>query len=449
MTPVIRKYHSILAHFRLICDYKIILYLFVLLFLAPLFTLAQEKLSLKQAWNIALQNNYSLQQQEKLIQKTSEEISIQRTGYYPSLSSSAIYARAEFDQFPIAMPDPSKSVGLNLVSLSINQSIFTGLRTTNMVKTAKEQLLRQNVQKQIIRNQLLLQIGRLYYDIQLNLLQQEVLQSSIQRVSTQVKKLHNLLRMEQATPFDTLEISNHRLQISNQLTILQDRYEILISKLIYILNQSGLPPMEQLSPYTPDLHLAPLSDYQMRALQQRPELKNLMAVKRLQDFQSGIYRASYYPQISASLGYNYLKLKGNLFRDDWSNFYSFLINFQWEIWSWHSDKRKVQQSILESDRLDLQYQQLTEDIKQQVTEAYQNLISIRKQIQLHKILVEQEKERYRLTQERYDQGMLPSLDLRSSEHALTETELELHKIYISWYQNRLNLDWAVGIINEQ
>ena len=452
MNSIDKNYHAISSHFKSINCYKIFLSCTVIILSLPLSTLAQEKLSLNQAWDIALQNNYSLQQQEKLVEKASEEISIQKTGYYPSLSTMGVYARAEFDEFPIefpiAMPNPSKSVGLDLISLSISQPIFTGLRITNMVKAAKEQYSAQNIQKEIIKDQLLLQIGRIYYDVQLNLLQQDVLKSSIQRVSTQVKKLYNLLRMEQATPFDTLEITNHRLQISNQLMILQDRYEILISKLMYILNAQELPPMAELSPSSPELKLEPLSSYQIIALQQRPELQNITAIKRVQDFQAGIYRAMYYPQISASLAYNYLKFKGNLFRDDWSNFYSFLINFQWEIWTWQRDKRKVQQSRLESDRLDLQYQQLIEDIKQQVTEAYQNLNSIRKQIHFQKKLVELEKERYRLTQERYDQGLLASLDLRSTEHTLTETELVLHKIYISWYQNRLYLDWATGTINK-
>jgi outer membrane protein len=428
---------------------RIFLFLSIALLLSPFVAVSQEALSLEQAWSIALQNNYSIQQQEKLIEKSNEEISIQKTGYYPTLSTMGIYARAEFKEFPITMPNPSKSVGLELISLSINQPIFTGFRTTNMVKAAKEQHNAQNIRKEIIKDQLLLQIGRLYYDIQLNLLQQDVLKSSVQRISTQVQKLHNLLAVEQATPFDTLEITNHRLQITNQLTILEDRYEILLSKLKYILNTQELPPMENLPDVSPSLALDHLSTYHMNALEHRPELQNIVAIKRAQDFQSSIYKSMYYPQISASFAYNYLKMKGNLFRNEWSDFYSFLVNFQWELWSWHKDKRKVQQARIELDRLDLEHQQLIHDIKQQVKEAYQNLLSVRKQIQLQNKLLVQERERYRLTQERYDQDMLSSLDLRSAEFALTEAELELQEDYISWYQSRLNIDWAIGTIDKQ
>jgi len=320
--------------------------------------------------------------------------------------------------------------------------------THNLIQAAKEQQTAHTIQKEIIQDQLLLQIGRLYYDIQLNLLQQEVLQASIERLFTQVQKLQNLLQMEQATPFDTLEVANRKLQISNQLAILKDRYEILLSKLKYLLNEEDLPDISVIDKANPNLTLDNLVTYQNLSLENRPELQNIAALKRAQNFQANILRSKYYPQISASLGYNYLKLKGDLFRDDWSNFYSLMLNFQWELWSWHRDKRKVQQSKLEIDRLDLQGQQLIQDIRQQVQEAYLNLQTVGKQIQLQNKLVDQEKDRYQLTQQRYEQGLVTSLDLRSAEHALTEAELELQKNYISWYQQHLNLEWAIGIIGE-
>jgi hypothetical protein len=86
---------------------RIFLFLSIILLLSPFVAVSQEALSLEQAWSIALQNNYSIQQQEKLIEKSNEEISIQKTGYYPTLSTMGIYARAEFKEFPITMPNPS------------------------------------------------------------------------------------------------------------------------------------------------------------------------------------------------------------------------------------------------------------------------------------------------------------------------------------------------------
>ena len=50
--------------------------IFFILFLEMPVAHSQDQLKLDQAWLIALQNNYNLQMQEKLIEKAREEISI-------------------------------------------------------------------------------------------------------------------------------------------------------------------------------------------------------------------------------------------------------------------------------------------------------------------------------------------------------------------------------------
>jgi outer membrane protein TolC len=77
-----------------------------------------------------------------------------------------------------------------------------------------------------------------------------------------------------------------------------------------------------------------------------------------------------------------------------------------------------------------------------------NLQSAQKKIKLQQKLVSQEKERYRITADRYNQGQATFLDLDSSELAYTEAETELHKYYITWYKNRLQLDFATGVISQ-
>jgi outer membrane protein TolC len=141
-------------------------------------------------------------------------------------------------------------------------------------------------------------------------------------------------------------------------------------------------------------------------------------------------------------------MTGDLFIDEWTNFYSVMINFQWELWNWNRDSKKVQQAKLDIQNLELQELQLIQDIKHQINVAFQNLQSAQKKIKLQQKLVSQEKERYRITEERYNQGLVTFLDLDSSELAYTEAEIELHKDYITWYKNRLQLNFATGKISQ-
>jgi len=422
--------------------------IFSLILVLPVLLIGQDKLTLEQAWVIALKNNYTIQQQENLIEKAHEEISIQKTDYYPSLSTSGLLARANFDKFPLILPNESSEVGLDLISLSLNQSIFSGLRTKNLVASAQERLIAQEIKKSMIQNTVLIEVGNLYYEIQYNLLQQKVLESSINRINNQQKNIYNLYLSEQATPFDTLEVSNKKLQIENQLSILKDVEKILWSNFKYLLNEEELPPLNPLSLESIQFTLLDQTDHIQQAIQTRPELKNLSAQKKAQLIYSDVLKARYYPNLSASFGFNFMKGTGDLFIDEWTNFYSVMINFQWELWNWKRDSKKVQQARLDVQNLEIQELQLIQDIKQQIRVAYMNLQSSHKKIRLQKKLVCQEKERYRITEDRYNQGLATFLDLDSSELAYTEAETELHKYYITWYKNRLQLDFATGTISQ-
>jgi outer membrane protein TolC len=410
--------------------------------------IGQDKLTLEQSWEIALKNNFTIQQQENLIEKAREEITIQKTDYYPSLSMSGLFARAHFKKFPLKLPNESGNAGIDLVSLSIDQSIFSGMRTKNLVESARERMIAQEIKKVMIKNTVLLEVGNLYYDIQYNRLQQKVMQASINRINNQKKNIYNLYASEQATSFDTLEISNKKLQVENQLAMLKDADKILWSNFTYVLNEDDLPSIKPLS-----LESIPYSSYDTTdqiqiAIQTRPELKNLSAQKKAQILYSNALKATYYPHLSASLGFNMLNGTGDLFIDEWTNFYSVMINFQWALWNWNRNSKQVQQAKLDIQNIELQEMQLIQDIKYQIEVASQNLQSSQKNIKLQQKLVNQEKERYRITEERFDQGLATFLDLDSSELAYTEAELELHKYYITWYKNRLQLDFATGIISQ-
>jgi len=422
--------------------------IFPLILIIPILSIGQDKLTLEQAWDIALMNNYTIQQQENLIEKAREEIAIQKTDFYPSLSASGLLTRANFSKFPMKLPNESGKVGIDLVSLSINQSIFSGMKTKNLVESAREKLIAREINKLMIQNTVLVEVGNLYYEIQYNHLQQKVLEASINRVNNQKKNVYNLYLSEQATSFDTLEISNKKLQIENQLAILKDTEIVLWSNFRYILNEDELPPLNPLSPASISQSKYNQTEQINQAIQRRPELKNLSALKKAQLIYSDALKAGYYPQLSASFSFNMLKGTGDIFIDEWTNFYSVMMNFQWELWNWNRNSKQVQQARIDIQNLELQELQLIQDIKHQVTVASQNLQSSQKNIILQQKLVNQEKERYQITEKRYNQGLATFRDLDSSELAYTEAELELHKYFITWYKNKLQLDFATGLISQ-
>lgn len=403
-------------------------------------------ISLEQIWQITDQKNLSLMQQEKMISRAEKEIDIQQTGYYPAVSTSAYGSWVFFNTPPSIFQGESKDITLNLLSVSVNQSVFSGFRTKNSVKYAQENLHVQSLQKSITRNTLFLETGNLYYEIQSKLIQQQVLMQSIARIDNQITKIRNLLLAQQATAYDTLELSNKKLQIFTQLSSLKGTTAILESQLKYLINEPELDAVQKPGNILIDMNLDEINNYFQLAMEHRPELQQINAQKKGTGHYASTLEGAYYPVINASGSYNAGRLDGYIFDGSWFDFYNIMLTFQWELWSWNKDKRKVQQVQLESERLDLAQQELLNNIQQQVKNAYQMLDITRNQVYLQQQLAEQEAERFRQTNERFQQGVTTILDLNSAENDLTSAELELEKSKILWHKYKLQLDHATGII---
>lgn len=424
--------------------------------LALLPALAQTTVTLPEAWNIALENNLTLQQQQKAIQQAREEVAIQKTGYLPVFNgSAAFYYQSDLPTlevpFPILGREFTSEIGVKdqyNLGLAVNQPIFTGFRIRNLVKAAREREQAQALQDSTLRRQLLLQTGSIFYRLQLDLTQQKVLEEAIRRVDYRLQQARNLFYAGQAAAFDTLEVANRKLQYQSQLQNLRNLYRVLLTQFRHVLNTEAPLDVERLAIETVELSLESADDYLAVAAAHRPELKQLAALQQAELYRSRSLQSAYFPQVYANASYHYARPGVNFFSDEWMTYYTFGVGLQWEIWNWSRDRRRVQQSRLEYDKLDLQSRQLLQNVRQQVTEAYEYLQTAREQILFQRRIVAQEMERYRITESKYAEGQAANLDVSAAETSLLEAELLLQQNYIQWYQYKLQLDFATGAIGQ-
>ncbi len=405
-------------------------------------------INLKDLWQLTVNNNYSIMQQNKLLARAEKEVDIQETGYLPKFSANIYGAWLYFNNPPNLFQSSDKDLTASIFSVGVSQPVFTGFRTKNIIELAEHNLTAQTLQKEITTKTLYLETGKLFYDIQSNLVQEQVLTESINRLNNQLTKIRNLMAAQQATAFDTLELANKKLQIITLLSSLKGKTNILMSQLRYLVNDQELPDINKPEIVVIDLKLEDLSSYYQIALSNRSELNQISARIKGQNSYTNAVKAAYYPMINLSGGYNKARFDGLIFDGSWIDLYNVYITLQWEFWAWNRDKRKVQQARLDSERLDIASQELIHNIEQQVKTAYQMLEITRDQIYLQDQLVQQEKERFRQTRERHEQGLMTTLDLSSAENDLTSAQLELEKTKILWHQNKLQLDFATGIIGK-
>lgn len=415
----------------------------------------QENLTLAQAWEIAIANNLNLQQQAQDLRSAETEVQIRKADYLPAVTAGASYhyvselARLEFPASLPGLPGQIEAGANNQYDLSLNlrQTLFSGFLIRNRVRAAESLANAEQLRAEMTRQQLLLQVGRLYYEIQSNLTRQAVLQEGIARIDNHLRLVRNFFHAGQAAAFDTLEAANRKLEQQNQLKNLENLQRILLTQFRFALNAPEpvtVQPLNLAAAQPPET----LEHFLNEALSQRPEMRYLELLARAGEYRTGAARSRYFPQLAANAAWHYARPGVNFFRDEWMDYYTVSLSMRWDIWNWGQDRRQVQQSRLAERKLDLQRRQMALDIRQQVTEAYEFLDNARQQIQLQQRLVLQERERYRITENQFNEGLVSNLDLSSAERSLSAAELLLQDYYIQWHRQRLQLRFATGTIGE-
>lgn len=407
-----------------------------------------QPLSLDGLWQLARQRHLGLAQQDLLRQQALEELAIQEVETRPVVSAQAGYGyTSEVARLPIELPGIGRPAAGTRnryeAAVMVEQPLYTGGRLAQQSEAALQLVRAQEAGQQAALEQVLLQVGQLYHQVQLNHTQQQILAEAMERAGLHLRRARALLAAGQATAFDTLEVANRRLQLYTQARELADLEEVLRLRLGRLLDLEAPPQVAD----QPDQALPPLDSLaalQEQALRQRPELRQLAALRQAQSRRQAALEAVRRPQLYANASYRYGRPGVDFFRDDWMGYYTVGLNARWQLWDWGQDQGQVRKARLEGRRLDLQDQQLRAEIRQQVAELWVQLHSAGRQLDLQEQLVAQERERERLVADSYSRSQATSLDLSNAESALTAAQLARQQSRIQWRQLHLQLEFATG-----
>jgi len=412
---------------------------------------AQESaLSLEELWHLARQRHLGLAQQDLLRQQAVQELAVHEAEARPLVSAQAGYGyTSQVARLPFELPGIGRPAAGTRnryeAALVVEQPLYTGGRLGQQSEAALQLLRAQEAGQQVALEQVLLQVGQLYYQLQLNHTQQEILAQAQARAGLHLGRARALLAGGQGTPFDTLEVANRLLQLHTQAAELTALEEVLRLRLGRLLDLDPPPALAADSSPTP----APLDSLELlqEAALRRPELRRLAALRQAQARREAALEALGRPQVYANASYRYGRPGVDFFKDDWMGYYTVGLNARWPLWDWGRDQGRARQAGLEGRRLEVQERQVRQEFRQQVAELCAQLRSAAEQARLQEQLVAQEREREGLVGHSYIQGQATSLDLSAAESALTAAQLSLQQSRIQWRQLRLQLDFATGAVH--
>jgi len=433
-------------------------YLMIMIFFASFIigngVLSAREITLREAWEIAESNNSTIAQEVISTEVKNLNEKMAKTDFFPTLkfNAKAVY-NSEFGVMEIDLPmsqTMKKNMGTHEIydfNLSLQQPIFTGFRLSEQYKLAGNLAESQQIKTIMTEKDVYHRVSDAFCLIEYNHYRQNNLEISLQRIEDMLTHIKNLHQHGIATALDTLEIYTRKLDIENSLLILRDEELIHLDNLSYLLNTE-----ENL--HTVDLKndeefILPDKEGALKtAVLNRSELQILRKSIEAGSRSRKIATSALYPSIVGFAEYHYGNPNVQVTEAQWNNYYTAGINLSWDIWNTGKSFSRISSAKKETQRTELELQNASETVENQVINSLTKLEIIRKQFIMQEKQVKLEEEIFTQTSHGYDSGRKSSVDLRLAEEKLAEAQLKLSEHKIKWIQERLNLDFLCGVIGE-
>ena len=430
--------------------------LFFLLFFFAQIAVAQTPITLPEALKLAQQQNLQLQKQQQAELLARLELSIRKAQRLPSLdlSATSVYTSeiAKFD-IPLAITG-GRQVQIELgdhqrsdLALALRQPLFTGARLQTQVRLAQNALLSEEIRQEILQQTIAHQVRTLFYRAQLLVRERQAQQASLARVQSALGQARALMLNAQAMAFDTLKIYTQQLQIKIEVEKVAKDQRLLAIHMARLLDLQEARPIAEQTLQQPPEAIPALDSLQHAAMRQRPELRAIQAAQHAARLQIKLARSAYFPTLQAEASYNLGKPGLNQVANEWMDYFAGGVRLQWNLWRGKQDQHRAEQAEITGNRLALEERDLRQQIRVDVAQAWENLNYVTEQFDLANQLLLQQRERYRIANIQYGNGLATTQDLTDAETELTQAELLRERIFVQYFLARTDLMLATGTTN--
>jgi len=383
--------------------------------------LQAESLSLQQAIDQALENNYTLRQAREQIEQQNGVLLEARSGRLPTAALEGSYSIAESDALDLAgYTDKNWSVGV-----SVSQILYSGGSVSAGIRSAEFQQEAAIQSYRAIVNDTLFGVEQQFFTVLLYQEQLRVQEASLKLLEEILTDTRIRQEAGTATSFEVLRaevnVANARTPViragNNLLTAKQQLLRILGSEQDHGTKADELELLGTLEQEKNSFSVNALLD---QALSQRPELKQYQASLNRADAGIDQMRAGYRPSVSAFAS---ASTQNSNYTSNWSKRLDGLtagVQFQWNLFDGNATKARVHQARAQLR----QAKWALEDIRQEIETgllsdyaSYQEALAL---LDASGQVVGQAEESLRLARARYDAGTGTQLDINDAEVALTQ-----------------------------
>ena len=389
------------------------------------------KISMEEAIDLSIKNSKPLKADRARIDQATANTTISKQDQLPNLSISGSYLRVT--QPNIDLHYKSNSGGTAAAPISVNQAaygianlsipIYSGMKIQYGIRSSefleKAARLDADQDKEAVILNTIDAFSNLYKaKANLRVIQQNLAQSRSRDADFANLEKNGLLARNDKLKalLQTANIELSMADVENNLKVTMVNMNIML----------GLPEETVLIPDSSSLAepgaIKSLSDYEQLALQNR---KDMQAIGyRKQSSEAGIKKAKadYLPSLSLTSGYiaadipNFITI---------TNAVTFGVGLSYNVSSLWKTNAHVTAAKAQLAEVQANEEEMNEEIRRQVNQSYEALLTANKKIEVSRISIEQGIENYKIVKNKYDNSLLTVTDLLDANALMLQSQISL------------------------
>lgn len=328
-----------------------------------------------------------------------------------------------------------------------NYKLFS-LERSNLIEAAKKTVQSAELEVEIQKKQLILDISLAYYNVQLAEEQVRIENESVKEAKTSLQDADALRQAGLSTKLDVLNARVNLASAQQRLVTAINRKENSREELVRDLNLPATVEIVITEPVTIagswDLTL---EETIILAFKNRPELPQQLAQRDASLARARAEIASLLPQLNLQANYELLQI----YNDDprisaeqgLGDGYSIGISLQWTFFDGGAAVARADQQETNAKIAEKQYSDFVSQIQLEVKQAYSNLQANQENLNTAKEALELAKEALRYSRIRFTAGVGTQSDVLDAENNLTIAQNNLVTAILGYNQALVSLQKAV------
>lgn len=391
---------------------------------------ATRPISLSEALELAKRNNNDLQVSILQLQRSKSVLREAQAALLPSVDLSGDITNGRSVNETLAVEkrrdlgsredDASASTNFSGTA-QIKYDLYTSGRRNGAIQEAEERIRVQELDVERQSEEIRLNVSKAYYDLQQADENVRITQSAVENAQASLKDAMALEKAGVGTRFDVLRSQVNLANSQQDLTNSISQQQIARRKLAPLLNLSQSVSISAADPVKlAGLWQQPLEQSIVLAYQNRPELQQTLAQRKIGEAQIKQALAASGPQVSLVGRYNLL----DQFDDTISTVDGYSLGLQASInlYNGGAGRARAAQAKTSIAIAETQFSEQKNQIRFQVEQAYSTQASSLENVQTANVALEQAKESLRLARLRFQAGVGTQTDVINALNDLTRSE---------------------------